>query len=39
VRLHEAWVSDAVVGGWGSDAAVGFLHHDCEDEAGVYAGG
>jgi len=39
VRLHEAWVFDAIVGGGCSDTAVGFLHHDCEDEAGVYAAG
>lgn len=39
VALHEAWVADAVVGGGGSDAAVGFLDHDCEDEAGVDASG
>lgn len=39
VRLHESWVADAVVGGWGADATVAFLHHDGEDEARVDAGG
>jgi len=28
VRLHEAWVADAVVGGWCADATIAFLHHD-----------
>jgi hypothetical protein len=39
VRLHEAWVADAVVGGWCSYASVAFLHDDGEDKAGVDAGG
>jgi hypothetical protein len=39
VRLHESWVADAVVGGWGADTTVAFLHHDGEDEARVDAGG
>ena len=29
VGLHEAGIADAVGGGRGADAAVGFLHHDC----------
>ena len=33
MRLHQAWVDDAVVGCLHADAAVGLLHHDCEDEA------
>lgn len=39
VRLHHAGVGDAVVGGGGADAAVGLLHGNGEDEAGVDAGG
>ena len=37
--MHESWVADAVVAGWGADAPVAFLHHDGEDEARVDAGG
>lgn len=37
--LHEAWVNDAVVGCWGANAAIGFLHYDSEDEASVNASG
>lgn len=39
VRLHQTGIGDAVVCGWGADAAVGFLHDDGEDEALVYSGG
>lgn len=38
VVLHHAGVGHAVVGGWGADAASGFLHDDCEDEAVVDEG-
>jgi hypothetical protein len=37
VGLHEAWVHDAVVGGWYTDATVAFLHYDCEDESRIDA--
>ena len=37
MRLHEAWVADAVVGGGCSYAAVALLHDDREDEARVDA--
>ena len=37
VRLHEARVDDAVVGGRGPDAPLGLLHHDRQDEALVDA--
>lgn len=36
VRLHEAGVADAVVGGGHADAALALLHHDGEDEAAIY---
>lgn len=33
--LHEAWVTHPPVGSRGTNATVGFLHHDGEDEAVV----
>jgi hypothetical protein len=39
VRLHKAWVADAVVGGWCSYATIAFLQDDSEDEAGIDASG
>lgn len=33
--LHEAWVGNGPGGCHDADAAVGFLHYDCEDEAWV----
>lgn len=38
VALHEAWVTDAIVGSGRADTAVGLLDNDCENEAGVDAG-
>lgn len=39
VVLHETGVEDLTGGGGGADTSAGFLHDDCEDEAGVNAGG
>jgi len=39
VALHETWVAHTVVGGWGSNASVGFLDDNCENETRVDAGG
>lgn len=36
VRLHEAGVADAVVGGGHANAALALLHHDGEDETTVH---
>lgn len=36
--LHEAWVADGVIRCRCSNAAVGFLHYDSEDEARVCVG-
>jgi len=38
VVLHHPRVGHAVVGGRGADAAAGFLHYDCEDEAVIDEG-
>jgi hypothetical protein len=37
-HLHQTWVLHAVVGRRDADAALGFLHHDGEDEALINAG-
>jgi len=39
MALHEAWVSHAVVGSGCSNAPVGFLNNNCENETGIHAGG
>ena len=38
VGLHEPWVDNSVVCCWGSNAAVGLLHDNSENEPGVDAG-
>ena len=35
VRLHDAWVDDAVVGGSHTDIASGLLHDDAKDSSDV----
>jgi len=39
VALHETWVAHTVVGSGGSNASVGFLDDNCENETGVDASG
>lgn len=38
VGLHDAGVTDTVVGGTDADVTAGFLHYDAQDSAGIDAG-